>query len=251
MLKQVLWCYVLLLVLTLVAISWPSQQELSSSFVSDAEDSTLFASPRPLSVATHSHHAVSPPHMKLFDNRVLRSTDQVLKSPWAVKLKDMLGVTKKLVSAVFTNSAYMESALNWLVAAKVRLDPPLDDIIVFCMDRRVFSILNELEIPSIYIDPRTVINLNVLHDKFRVIYITRLAVYRLINYFGHDVMAYDSDAIVLRDPKELFDAHQDSDIVASAGKFPGVLGRVWGFTACMGAILFRSTPRTGTNMIIN
>ena len=157
-------------------------------------------------------------------------------------LKHILSLPKtgKQVSAIFGNYDYLESVLNWLIAAQVRLEPPLTDIIVFCLDARTHDVLSQRNIPSVYVDQSTVFQSSAVY-----FWITRLVVFRLVNYFGHDVMAFDSDAIVLKNPRELLKKHELSDIVGSAGTYPQDLGRQWKFTVCMGVILFRSTPRTG------
>lgn len=181
-----------------------------------------------------------------FDNELLKSTDQILKSEWVAQLKAMLNTvgTGKQVSVVFGNYPFLESILNWLIAAKVNLKPPLENVIVFCLDEELFNTLDKREIPAIYIDHKTVIDIS---DNFEItyIFIMRMVVFRLINHFGYNVTAYDSDAILIRNPQELWEKHHDSDIVSSPGKFPHGLGAKWGFTLCMGVILFRSTPNTG------
>ena len=170
----------------------------------------------------------------------LRSTEEILSSEWVGNLTQMLGEPKagKQVSVVFATYSYLKSVLNWLIAAQVRLEPPLTDVIVFCLDKRIFEFLSKREIPSIYIDPQAVVKEDKSRTRFSHIWITRLVVYRLINYFGHDVMAIDSDAIVLRNPLELLELYKSSDIIGSAGIYPEGLGHAWGFTICMGVALF-------------
>ena len=184
-------------------------------------------------------------------NKVMRSTDEILSAPWIAELRHMLdtmssqrGTGKQTVSIVFADLSYLESVLNWLIAARVRLDPPLANTIVFCLSEPLYKILHARDIPAIYIDPETVTNTNQILFKYTV-WMVRFIVYRLLNYLGHNIVSYDADAIVLRNPQKLFEEHQYSDVISSAGKFPFSLSRSWGFTACMGVILFRSTPRMG------
>ena len=190
-----------------------------------------------------------PPLSFIFQHKNLRSkvqsAEKILNSEWVARLKQLLGSpsNRKQVSVVFGNYDYLASVLNWLIAAQVRLNPPLTDVIVFCLDEKIFSVLNEREIPSIHINPDDVVTFR--SARFSHIWITRLVVYRLINYLGHDVMGIDSDAIVLRNPQDLWEEHKNSDIIGSAGKHPVDLGAEWGFTLCMGMVFFRSTPRIG------
>lgn len=81
--------------------------------------------------------------------------------------------------------------------------------------------------------------------EYSYVWIIRMVVYRLINYFGYDVVSYDTDAIPLRNLQPVFDKYRDHDIIGSAGHFPFHLGRAWGFTLCMGVVRFKSNANTG------
>lgn len=265
MLKGAYCCAVVLAVLVIVVMMLLSSQEVAldgspdrSVFLRDYL-STLNATPEG-SVPPPSTQPVSLPslptvHPTILPKRaihfsrheMLKSTNVILGAPWVSTLKKMLDLpgAGKQVVVVFGTSNYLESVLNWLVAATVRLEPPLENVIVFCLDLKIFNALTSRKIPAIFVDPKTVVN--VAWVQMQQIWLVRMVVYRLINYLGHDVMAYDSDAIVLRNPQKLLERHQDSDIISSPGTFPPKMGRVWGFTACMGVILVRSSPRTGKN----
>ena len=72
----------------------------------------------------------------------------------------------------------------------------------------------------------------------------RSIILRLINYWGYDVATYDSDAVVLKNPQTLFDNYTH-DILSSASTYPEAAAKVWGFTLCAGAILYRASSATG------
>ena len=96
-------------------------------------------------------------------------------------------------------------------------------------------------------DPATVASITRLQEmeyKYTV-WVTRFVIIRLVNHLGYDLVSYDSDAIVLKNTQTLFDQHPNSDVIGSAGRYPFELGKKWGFTVCLGVILFRSNPRTG------
>ena len=195
-------------------------------------------------------HATWPiEQLQFFHKKVIKSTGELLNTEWVTRLKPLVGKlhVKNQIAFVFANSDYLESVLNWLIAAKVRLNPPILNIIVLCLDRDVFDALDHREIPSVFVDPSTIANTNVLRKmKYtQTVWLARLVVFRLVNYWGYDVISYDSDAIIMKNPAELFEHNQYSDIVSSAGNFPHELGKLWGFTVCMGVILIRSSPRTG------
>jgi hypothetical protein len=200
-------------------------------------------SPTPLSQLTPRRPTLPP---KLFNKRVIKSTKSILRSSWVTKLQDKLKEvqSQNQVTVVFANSDYLESLLNWLIAAKVRLPQPVTNELVVCLDRDIFNVLNRRDIPSVYIQPSTVVDKTKLSFQ-QMIWMMRLVVFRLINYWGFDVASYDSDAVIMKNPQELYESHLSSDIVGSSGTFPSALGKKWGFTLCMGVILFRSTPRTG------
>ena len=148
------------------------------------------------------------------------------------------------VTVVVGNTNYTLSLLNWLVSAFIKTTPPLENVIVVCLDKMLYMLLNKKEIPSVFVDPETIIR-GRMQTRSSHIWITRCAVYRLLNQWGYDVITYDTDAIVLKNLQPILDAHLDSDIVASSGIYPFQLGVRWGLTLCMGVILIRSTSNTG------
>lgn len=209
-------------------------------------------SPTPLFQPTLSHPTLLWKQLHFF-HVVMKSTEEILNSAWVVQLKGLLARVhlQKQVSIVLANSDYLEALLNWLIAAKVRLSPPIMNVLVICLDEDVFSVLNDRDIPSIHINPSTVLNVTELRKTAykNTVWMVRFVVFRLITYWGYDLASYDSDALVMKNPQELFQQHRSSDIVSSAGMYPYSLSKKWGFTVCMGVILFRSTPRTGKPMI--
>ena len=192
----------------------------------------------------------SRPPLHLFNDEVIRSPEEILSSTWLKQLRSLLRTVNIAgqVSITFANYGYIESLLNWLVVAQVRIKPPILNVIVVCLDEEVFRVLDERDIPSVYISPHAVTrNSSILEEKkfASTVWLMRFVIYRLINYFGYDVVSYDTDAIVMKNPQPVFNEHRNSDIVSSAGTFPFKLGKRWGFTMCMGVIMFRSSPKTG------
>lgn len=199
---------------------------------------------------SHSKSMIHFPH-----GSALRPLKQILSAGWVTALQ--LELTKlaissnnsRHVSVVTSNSKYMLSLLNWLIAAQIHMSPPISNIIIISLDRNLQDLLHKKSIPSVYVDPNTVIRPETkMKNRNSHIWITRCAIYRLLNYWGYDVAVYDSDAIVLKNLQPIFEAHRDSDVIGSAGTYPFPLGRTWGQTFCMGVALFRSTQRTGIDM---
>ena len=166
------------------------------------------------------------------------------KNSWATPMRDLVKTVSSdnQVALLFSTYSYLNSTLNWLIAAKVRCKPPVTNVIVVCYDMKAYKILMKREIPSIYINPNTLIH----GRKEKFIFTMRLVVLMTVTSWGYDVIQYDADAIIIKNPRELFERHPNSDIVASrARSWPPSVSKKWGFVACMGVVLFRSTPKIG------
>ena len=179
--------------------------------------------------------------------------DVILKNSWVKELQDFLQTlpTKK-VSLVSSNYLFQEDLINWLVSAMIKTNPPLSNILVLSLDDTIHELMKSRGISSVCVEPQTVmVPFDPKSEMGKMqpctfLFATRLTVVRLINYWGYDVVHYDTDAIVLKNPEPLFEKYRSSDIVGSVGRHPFALGDEWGFTLCMGFIMFRSTQETGT-----
>jgi len=179
-----------------------------------------------------------------------RTIQDIFSSPWVALLHRKLNTlpvqNTKQVSVVFSDSSYVESLLNWLVASQVILESPIENVIVICLDKDIFSLLDSKAIPSILVDRDVIFKPGVeFEHRYSSVWIVRMIVYRLISYFGYDIVSYDTDAVPLRSLQPIFDKYRDYDIIGSAGIYPFSLGRAWGFTMCMGIVRFRSSARMG------
>ena len=183
----------------------------------------------------------------------------IKQTPWAQKLQDILAnmtfqiksgspvdlrQPHRQVTVVFSDVKYASSLLNWLVSALVMTSPPLKNIIVISLDEELQALLDNKDIASVHVNPETV-TCGRIKRKVSRVWITRCVVYMLLNHWGYDVMAYDTDAIVLRNVQDILDSFGESDIIGSAGSYPFNLGAEWGQTLCMGVVLFKSTRQTG------
>ena len=179
------------------------------------------------------------------NGRALRP--DVLDAPWVPVLWRVLrDFPTKQVNLVLGDSKFRSIVLNWLIAALVRCDQPLENVLVLSLDPWFHDLLEQRGIPSVYIDHTSVVDPDTkLNSQHSHIWITRTTVYRLISSWGYDIVTYDSDAIVMRNPKSLFDLYKDRDVIGSAGTYPFPLGKKWGLTVCMGVALYRHSHRTG------
>ena len=199
-----------------------------------------------------------PIHYLPRPNKTTLLLQEILSSSWVAQLHERLKCLPvqrtKQVSIVFSDFG-IEVMLNWLIASQVRLLSPLRNLVVVCLDEDIFHILNSREIPSILVDSTLVLKPNssamvlkpgVPSGKDNSFVSTlKLVVCRLVNYFGYDVVSYDTDAIPLRNLQPVFEKYSRSDVIGSVGSHPQDLKRAWGFTMSMAVVFFRSSANMG------
>ena len=176
----------------------------------------------------------------------VKSVKSVLDGPWVKPLQHfLLQLNSSQVSVVFSDYLFVDSLLNWLVSAMTKVDSPVTNLLVVCLDKALYTLLQNKHIASIVVEKDTIIwPAAKMKTNFSQIWITRLVLCRLLNHWGYDVAMFDADAIVLRNPKPLFDKYKEADIVASSGRYPFDLSKRWkAATVCMGTVLLRATSR--------
>ena len=183
--------------------------------------------------------------------QVFLPTNTILGADWVQNLKDYLLTihpSRSLTITVATKS-FIPNLLNWLIAAHLLVQPPMENVLVLAFDRDVHMLMARRKIPNVYVPIRSV--MKGLRRGVSTIWMTRFAVIRLLNHWGYDVLQLDNDAIPLKDPRFLYDPYTEYDIVGARGILPFELGRgPWGFTLCMGAALLKGTEKMGEGAII-
>ena len=173
---------------------------------------------------------------------------------WVPKLKEFVTTASRdpdpQVSVVVADTSCLRLLLNWLIAALVRLSRPLHNVLVLALEAEVCDVLTPRKLNCLYTDPKSLIEQpkteNYLFSKHFVGVQIRLLAARLINYWGYSFASYDTDAIVLRNPQELFDAHRDVEVIGGAAQYwPVWAVQNWGFALCPGAMMIRSSKATG------
>ena len=185
---------------------------------------------------------------------IVVTPEAIFETQWAPELwRHLSELDTKYVSLCIGNSAYKESIVNWLIAALVITQPPLENVLVISLDTELHEFLQEHDINSVYVDPWTIVRSNVeLTTKLAFFWLTRPVLYRLINHWGYTVATYDSDAIPVKNPQTLFAKFEDSDLVGSRGNTPFHLSEKWkSATMCMGMALFKASKATGMTAFIN
>ena len=178
--------------------------------------------------------------------QVYLHTQTILGMSWVQELRDyLLGIhpARSLTITVATEK-FIPNLLNWLIAAHLLVDPPLQHVLVVAFDKKVHTIMKERKIPCVYVPFNSV--MKSARNGVSRVWMTRLAVIRLLNHWGYDVQQFDNDAVLLRNPDLLFGAYSDCDLAGARGILPYELGRgSWGFTLCMGAAWLRGTEKMG------
>lgn len=171
----------------------------------------------------------------------------LLRARWVVDLQDYLRTSQgNAISVVTSTIEHREVLLNWLIAAYVKLADPLRDVMVISMDAQLHSLLASRGIPSLYVHKDMVVRPEADVSKvFSQVHVVRLAVVRLMNHYGYDVINYDCDAVPLRNPQPIFDEFSSTDLIGTFGKGPTVLYDRWGVTLNTGVMVMRATPNMG------
>ena len=185
-----------------------------------------------------------------------RSISVVLKSSWMNPLQNFLRIvhasSSKQVILVGSNSDRLPEVLNWLVSATVLAHVPLKDILVVSFDHPMYELLTKKDMMCIEVSTGSILTRRRYGGRIRW-FLTRLGLVRLLNHWGFDVLHLDADAVILKNPYPLLDAHPAADLIATntSEAWPFQVGHVWGVTFCGGAFLLRSTPKTGQCIIMH
>ena len=182
--------------------------------------------------------------------RVMKSLEEIKKGHWVENLSIYLssfdGQAAKQLYLLTSNHKYIDVLLNWLISAVVRSKVPIHNILTISMDVTTHQTLRTRGFPSILVTPSHLFSHSAnFTTPFERVMMLRLSLLRIINHFGFDVVMVDTDAIMLRNPQELLDAHSGADIVGSIGTIPEDLFMMWNVTICIGFVLVRSSERTG------
>lgn len=190
----------------------------------------------------------------------IRPLEDILELDWVCDLEHFLSRVDpmhRLVSIIAANSNFTEPLLNWIIGVSLRLEEPLIDWIVVSLDEPLHNMLRHRGIPSLLVTPESVMYTDRFPDVYHMhngIYQARMIVMRLINRLGYHCANYDTDALLLKNPRVIYEApiYANVDIFAGyAISFPPKLHRVWGATLCNGAMMIRSNLRTGKKECIH
>lgn len=180
-----------------------------------------------------------------------RPAPVLLRSRWVKDLQDYLRTVPKgtEISVVTSSVEHTDVLLNWLIAAFVKIKDPLQTVMVLSMDSNLHSTLTSRGISSLYVHKNMVVSPKATVPRvFSQVHVVRLAVVRLMNHYGYDVINYDCDAILLRNPQPIFNKYKDTDLIGTFGKGPDVLYRKWGVALNTGVMVMRATENMGKQL---
>ena len=182
--------------------------------------------------------------------------EEALQLQWVRDLQYFLTTAqpKWPIAVVGGDGHYVDVILNWLIAALVKADDPIKNVLVVSIDISLQQILRRRGLASLYIPPhclsRVDPSINRKYYNRTRVEIPRITVMRILNYWGYDVANYDGDAIIVKNPQPLYNKLKKSDIVGGFGRTPTQFVKSWGATLNMGVVLFRATYLTGENLLV-
>ena len=148
----------------------------------------------------------------------------------------------KQLTLLICNKDYLEVLVNWLAQAVLHAHHPVDSILIIATDSFTQDVMHHKGTHSVFISVDAVFNLTRI-GKVERIWMTKLAVVRLLNHWNHNVFAFDTDAVTLKNVQPLLDKFSTSGIVASTSIHPWKYFKKWKVpTMCMGSIFYKSSP---------
>ena len=189
-------------------------------------------------------------------SRVLMNRTSLLKTDWVMRLYNYLHTTDTSVSPhvnmVFGDYDHRLLVLNWITAALFKIQPPLHNILVVSLEQTLCDYLlmsRDFPVTCITVPVEEILFLlpefHMKNVEWKRGMMVRMPVLRLITHWGYDVAAYDSDAVLLRNPQVLYSSKPNVHIISSAGTSPFELSDKWGMTLCAGGILLRASSALG------
>ena len=170
-----------------------------------------------------------------------------MDTKWVCDLyREVKRLKGRQVTLLVCNKEYLGTLVNWLAQSILHAFQPVDSILIISFDSFTHRVLYSKGFHSVCILPSDVANSKNPRNVFAHIWLTRLTVIRLLNYWNYSVLEFDTDAIMMRNIQPLLDEFNTSDIIASPGHMPVDLLQKWSApTMCMGMIFIKSSPATG------
>ena len=178
---------------------------------------------------------------------------EMLRSHWVINMKRRLDEAKlsKQLTFVLVNYGYFSTLLNWMAYAKLHAVSLLNNLFVVCLDEKSHIILSKKGVFSVVVKSSDL--LKDTRKSFPSAVVVRLAVMRLLIYWGFDVLQTDIDALPMNNVQPILDHFSDADIIGSTVELvncvPPIAYNAWKFCICVGLLFIRSNPNTGMLML--
>ncbi len=189
----------------------------------------------------------APPNLPWMKTGLKVTPKSLMKLPWIRELWTFINTEidgRFPVAITASNFNYRSSLVNWLAHALLKEKNSLKNVLILSMDDELHNFLRRRNISSLLV-PHQPLSKAPENKRIVQVEIARLVVMRLINFWGYDVVNYDSDAFILKNPQELFDLYPGSHVIGSESYMPFDLHKKWGVTLCMGVVLIRASSETG------
>lgn len=188
------------------------------------------------SSATYDHLSVIPEYTRPI----------AMDTEWICNLyQKVQQLEERQVTLLVCNEDYLDVLINWLAHAILYAFYPTKSILIIAFDYFTHQTLQNKGFHSVYILPEAVAKTNT-NDTVANIWVARVTIARLLNYWNYSVLEFDSDAIMIKNIQPILNKFNNSDIIASAGKYPHYINKKWRApTICMGVILIKCSPATG------
>ena len=155
------------------------------------------------------------------------------------------------ITLLMCNKQYLSVLINWLAYTALQALLVVKDTVILSLDNTTHQVLKQKGFNSVLVPRDSIIRPYANIAYISAAWVTRLTVIRVLNSFKYDVLSIDSDAMILKDMRPLFENFPAADIIASSGTWPFSLHNKWkGPTLCMGVSLFKATKGTGTCILV-
>jgi hypothetical protein len=142
--------------------------------------------------------------------------------------------SRPLKVVVSSDKTYLAGLLNWLVFF-LRICKDMSLLYLICYDVQSEAVMREHGL--------TCSKLVETHNRNRIwLYRTNVTRELLLN--GYDVIVTDTDAIWMDNPIPIINQYNQSDFIASRGRFPSFTTEIYGSSFCMGFAYIKSNERT-------
>ena len=167
-------------------------------------------------------------------------------------VQDLYQITQQAgpqITLLMCNKQYLSVVINWLAYTALQALLSVKDTVILSLDNATHQVFKQKRFNSVLVPKDSIFLPKVSIDQHSAGWVTRLTVIRVLNSWKYSVLLIDSDALILKDIRPLFEHFQAADIIASSGTWPSDLHNKWkGPTLCMGVSFFKATKGTGMNI---